>query len=124
MSIIIDNIYISNYIGGVIMERLKQLRERKNMTQVRLAIELGVSQETISGYEIGKAVPPADMLVKLADTLDASVDYILGRTDDIQLKKLSKSDLNNQELELLSIFQNLPESKRERVIGFLIGLGE
>jgi len=124
MSIIIDNIYISNYIGGVIMERLKQLRERKNMTQVRLAIELGLSQETISGYEIGKAVPPADMLVKLADTLDASVDYILGRTDDIQLKKLSKSDLNNQELELLSIFQNLPESKRERVIGFLIGLGE
>jgi len=68
------------------MERLKQLRERKNMTQVRLAIELGVSQETISGYEIGKAVPPADMLVKLADTLDASVDYILGRTDDKQLK--------------------------------------
>jgi len=124
MSIIIDNIYISNYIGGVIMERLKQLRELKNMTQVRLGIELGVSQETISGYEIGKAVPPADMLVKLADTLDASVDYILGRTDNIQLKKLSKSDLNNQELELLSIFQNLPESKRERAIGFLIGLGE
>lgn len=124
MSIIIDNIYILNYIGGVIMERLKQLRERKNMTQVRLGIELGVSQETISGYEIGKAVPPADMLVKLADTLDASVDYILGRTDDKQLKKLSKSDLNNQELELISIFQNLPESKRERAIGFLIGLGE
>lgn len=124
MSINIDNIYISNYIGGVIMERLKQLRERKNMTQVRLGIELGVSQETISGYEIGKAVPPADMLVKLADTLDASVDYILGRTDDKQLKKLSKSDLNNQELELISIFQSLPESKRERAVGFLLGLGE
>ena len=70
------------------MERLKQLREEKNMTQVRLAIELGVSQETISGYEIGKAVPPADMLIKLANVLDTSVDYILGRTDDKRFIKL------------------------------------
>jgi len=50
------------------MERLKKLRESKNMTQVRLAIELGVSQETISGYEIGKATPPADMLINLSQT--------------------------------------------------------
>lgn len=106
------------------MERLKQLRELKNITQVRLGIELGVSQETISGYEIGKAVPPADMLIKLADTLDASVDYILGRTDDKQFKKISKSDLSNQELELISAFRNLSDSKRERAIGLLIGLGE
>ena len=70
------------------MERLKRLREGKNMTQVRLAIELGVSQETISGYEIGKAVPPADMLIKLANVLDTSVDYILGRTDDKRFIKL------------------------------------
>ena len=52
------------------MERLKQLREAKGLTQLRLAMELNVSQETISGYEIGKAVPPAEMLVKLADALD------------------------------------------------------
>jgi len=48
------------------IERLKQLREAKNMTQVRLDIELGVSPETISGYEIGKSVPPADTLIKNA----------------------------------------------------------
>ncbi len=106
------------------MERLKKLRELKNMTQVRLAIELGVSQETISGYEIGKATPPADMLVKLADILDTSVDYILNRTDNRYFNKLNKSDLNNEELELISIFRRLPQNKKERAIGFLIGLDE
>jgi transcriptional regulator with XRE-family HTH domain len=104
------------------MERLKQLREEKNMTQVRLAIELGVSQETISGYEIGKAVPPADMLIKLANVLDTSVDYILGRTDDKRFIKLLKSDLSNQEQEIISIFRKLPQNKKERLIGYIDGL--
>lgn len=106
------------------MERLKQLRELKNITQVRLGIELGVSQETISGYEIGKAVPPADMLVKLANTLDTSVDYILGRTDDKKFIKLLESDLSNQEQEIVSIFRKLPQNKKERLIGYIEGLNE
>jgi len=79
------------------MERLKQLRESKEMTQLRLGIELGVSQETISGYEIDKAVPPADMLIKLADCLDTSIDYLLGRTDIKSFNMLNKSDLNEDE---------------------------
>lgn len=102
------------------MERLKELREAKRMTQVRLATELGVSQETISGYEIDKATPPADMLVKLADCLGASVDYILGRTDE--KNSLWQSGLSQQEIELLKIFRALPENKQERAIGILTGL--
>jgi transcriptional regulator with XRE-family HTH domain len=77
-----------------------------------------------SRYEIGKATPPADMLVKLADILDTSVDYILGRTDNRYFNKLNKSDLSDQELELLLIFHKLPQNKKERVMGFLIELGE
>jgi len=106
------------------MERLKQLREAKNMTQVRLGIELGVSQETISGYEIGKAVPPADMLIKLADSLETSVDYILSRTDVKNYNLLHKSDLNDAELELLSAFRKLSNLKKERAIGLVLGLSE
>lgn len=106
------------------MQRLKQLREAKNMTQVRLGIEVGVSQETISGYEIDKAMPPADMLIKLADSLDTSIDYILGRTDIKDFKSLSKSDLSEMERDLISSFRKLPENKKERAIGFIIGLTE
>lgn len=102
------------------MERLKQLREAKGLTQLRLAMELSVSQETISGYEIGKAVPPAEMLVKLADVLDSSVDYILGRTD---IKStLRASELNEQEAELLAILRKQSQDKRTFVYDMIKGL--
>jgi len=104
----------------IFIERLKQLREAKNLTQLRLAMELNVSQETISGYEIGKAVPPAEMLVKLADTLDTSVDYILGRTD---IKStLRASELSEQEAEILIILRKQPEDKRIFVYDLIKGL--
>ncbi|WMJ79041.1 MULTISPECIES: helix-turn-helix domain-containing protein [unclassified Sedimentibacter] len=104
----------------IFIERLKQLREAKNLTQLRLAMELNVSQETISGYEIGKAVPPAEMLVKLADTLDTSVDYILGRTD---IKStLRASELSEQEAEILTILRKQPEDKRIFVFDLIKGL--
>lgn len=106
------------------MERLKQLREGKNMTQVRLGIEVGASQETISGYEIDKAVPPADMLVKLADALDTSTDYILGRTDVKAFVRFSRSDLSDVELELVNAFRKMPETKRQRALGLFTGLAE
>ena len=99
---------------------LKQLREAKNMPQLRLAMELGVSQETISGYEIGKAVPPADMLVKLANALDTSVDYILGRTE---IKStLRASELRDDEAEILSILRRQSAEKRATVFDMIKGL--
>jgi len=102
------------------VERLKQLREAKGLTQLRLAMELNVSQETISGYEIGKAVPPAEMLVKLADVLDSSVDYILSRTD---IKStLRASELNEQETEILAILRKQPQDKRTFVYDMIKGL--
>ena len=102
------------------MERLKKLREAKGLTQLRLAMELNVSQETISGYEIGKAVPPAEMLIKLADALDSSVDYILGRTD---IKStLRASELNEQEAEILAILRKQPQDKRTFVYDMIKGL--
>ncbi|WP_420314589.1 helix-turn-helix domain-containing protein [Anaerotignum propionicum] len=77
-----------------------------------LGIEVGVSQETISGYEIDKAVPPADMLVKLADCLNTSVDYLLGRTDIKDFKLLSKSDLSQAELELFFEFRKTNRNQK------------
>ncbi len=64
------------------MDRLRQLRKEKKMTQGLLSIKTGVSQETISRYETGKTTPPADMLIRLAEFFDISVDYLLERTDE------------------------------------------
>lgn len=123
----IDTIYIDNNYNnmvGINMKRLKALRESKNITQLKLGLDLGVSQETISGYEIGKACPPAEMLVKLADALGTSVDYLLERTDIKEFKPISKSDLSENERELFHLFRSLPDEKKERVIGFIMGLKE
>ena len=104
------------------MERLRQLREEKKMTQLRLGLKVGASQETISGYEIHKAVPPADMLIKLADTLNTSVDYLLGRTDEKTFNPVRKSDLTQREQELFELFRTLPKEKQDKAIGIIMGL--
>lgn len=47
------------------MGKLKQLRKEKHISQIRLSIEIGVAQETISAYERGKALPTLENLKKL-----------------------------------------------------------
>ena len=58
--------------------RIRQLREELHMTQVRLSIELEVSQETVSAYENQKHYPSFVQLVKLSNLFHASIDYIMG----------------------------------------------
>ena len=62
--------------------RLKQLRTERGMSQVRLAMELSVSQHTVSRYETGEREADYAMLIRIADLFGVSVDYLLGRTDD------------------------------------------
>jgi len=64
------------------MERLKQLREEKNLYQKDVASYLGVDRTTYVKYETGSSEPNVDMLNKLAKFFNTSVDYILGNTDD------------------------------------------
>lgn len=104
------------------MERLRKLREAKKMTQLRLAMELELSQETISGYETGKAIPPADVLMKLADLFNTSLDYLLERTDNKEFRPLMKSDLTEKERELVALYREISSDKKERAIGLMMGL--
>ena len=62
--------------------RLKFLREQKNITQQRLAIELGINQNSLSRYETGQRQADYAMLIKIADYFDVSVDFLLERTDN------------------------------------------
>jgi transcriptional regulator with XRE-family HTH domain len=61
--------------------RVKQLRESLNLEQKQLAIDLGVSQPTISDWENGRKIPSAKSTEKLADYFNVTIDYLLGRTD-------------------------------------------
>lgn len=64
------------------MNNLKKIREQKHLTQIRTSVELEVSQEVISHYEIGQSKPNVDNLLKLADYFQCSTDYLLERTNN------------------------------------------
>ena len=63
-------------------QRLKSLRSTCGISQKELAARLFVSQQTVAKWETERATPNPDMLNKLADILDTSADYLLGRTDE------------------------------------------
>ena len=62
--------------------RLKELRKKAALTQVEFAKKINVANGTVGNWESGNRQPDHEMLTKLADFFDVSVDYLLGRTDD------------------------------------------
>lgn len=67
--------------------RLRFLREKKHITQQRLAIDLDMNQNTVSRYESGKRQADYGTLIKIADYFDVSIDYLLERTNNPQRYK-------------------------------------
>lgn len=60
-------------------EHLKELRERKNISQEQVARELNISRQAISKWENNKAFPDIDNLVELSNLYDVSLDELVGR---------------------------------------------
>ena len=67
--------------------RLKELRNKRRMSQVRLSVELGVGQDTISRYENFEREADYQTLLNIADFFDVSLDYLFGRTDNPEINK-------------------------------------
>jgi transcriptional regulator with XRE-family HTH domain len=65
-------------------ENIRNLRIDKGYTQKQIGEYLGISQNTYSQYEIGVLNYPVDVLIKLADFYNVSIDYLLGRTNEKQ----------------------------------------
>ena len=61
--------------------RIKELRQSRKITQLKMAMDLNMSQNTISRYENGEREPGIIELIKIADYFNVSVDYLIGRTD-------------------------------------------
>lgn len=67
----------------MLQDNIKNLRKHKGMTQEELATQLHVVRQTVSKWEKGLSVPDAQMLQKLADTLDTDVRTLLGSTVEV-----------------------------------------
>lgn len=62
----------------VFIERLKELRDERNLSQMQLAIDAGLTQSAIASWETGSRVPSAQAIIVLAKFFGVSSDYLLG----------------------------------------------
>ena len=88
-------------------ERLKDLRKQAGLTQVGVAEKLGISQPAYASWERGVKKPTQDNLVKIAQTLNVSVDYLVGNSEE------KADELDNIELLFRMNSKGLTEEEKE-----------
>ena len=102
----------SNTLGT----RIKNLRIERNITQLKLAKYLNISNTTLSQYELGTRKPDYETLVKIAMYFNVTTDYLLGISDDAG----KTSDLKNKEKTVYSFdLSGLPEHVVEQISDYL-----
>lgn len=71
----------------MLYQRIRELREDHDLTLVQMGKILSCSQRVYSNYERGELDIPTEILIKLADFYEVSVDYLLNRTEQMQMTK-------------------------------------
>lgn len=99
--------------------RIKQLREENRMTQVRLSIELEVSQETVSAYEKEKHYPSFAQLCRMAELFHVSIDYLMGLSDIRAPVKIIEDETLNR---LIAVGKTLTKEQAELVLAYIQGM--
>ena len=100
-------------------ERIKELRKEHGWSQAELGVRGGIDSQRISRYEGGKITPSVDALVRLAEALDASVDYLV--RDDMPRQVLDGHDLGKFAGRLADLAE-LTEDDQEIVSQVVDGL--
>ncbi len=90
------------------MNRIRELREDRDLRQSDVAAATGIDQRTLSNYETGKTNPDTYAIIKLCDFFNVSADYLIGRTSEHSSKitQLENSILCIQK-ELILILEEI-----------------
>ena len=75
----------------LLYERIRNMREDKDITQAFMAKHLNIHQTTYSDYELGNLNIPVPIMIKIADFYDTSIDYLVERTDEDKAYPMVKS---------------------------------
>ncbi|HVI42983.1 MAG TPA: helix-turn-helix transcriptional regulator [Anaerovoracaceae bacterium] len=96
------------------MENLKKLRLKADLSQEKLANQLGLTQQSIHSYENGIYEPDIATLKQLAACFDTSVDYLIGNTEiRRKIEKSDKYELNAEEAEVIRKYRSLTKKNRK-----------
>ncbi len=102
-------IIMEGVISMAFGENLEMIRKQKKVSQTKLGKVLGLTQQMISSYEKNMSSPNIDVLIKIANYFNVSVDYLLGHTT-------SPSTYENAEGRLLRYFNGLSELDKEKCL--------
>lgn len=102
------------------MERLRELRKEKRLTQTQVGNYLGITVSAYGNYELGQREPSIDMLLKLADYFGVTVDYLLGRdanavtsVEPFKTKKIPT--LSEEDEDMLNTYLELSDDSKRAV---------
>lgn len=70
-----------------VSERLKSLRKEKGLSQWQVAVYCNITEKTYQNYELMTREPKLEIMVRIADYYNVSLDYLTGRTDQREVKK-------------------------------------
>ncbi len=105
------------------MNNIKNLRNKRNILQTKLALDLNLTQEAISSYETERVTPSADILIKLADYFNTNIDYLLCRTPyNLPISDLKPNNISDSQFQLLMKINNLSAIDIAKVEGYIDGL--
>jgi len=86
------------------------IRKKKGFSQADLGKMIGTSGDVIGRYERGDISPSVEVVSKIADALEVSVDYLLGKT---------KMEMDKQALKRLEDISNLPDESKRFVLNLI-----
>lgn len=98
------------------MENLKLLRKQNNLTQKQLGEITNIRRVNISRYEKGEVEPTFNILIKLADYFNVSIDYLIGHR---QNNKIDISELNEVQQNIIKMTTELNEINSVRVESYI-----
>lgn len=102
---------------------LKQIRNSKKLLQTKVAMDLNITQETISSYETGRVFPSSDMLIKLANYYNTSIDYLLCRTKyNMPINDIKPNNISDADFMLLTKINNLSAINKVKAEAYIDGL--
>ncbi len=73
--------------GDIMYQRIRDLREDRDLKQRQLSEYLNCSQQVYSNYELGQRDIPTEVLIRLANFYEVSIDYLLGQTNNPRRNK-------------------------------------
>ena len=91
-------------------DNMMLIRKKRGFSQVALGKSIGTSGDVIGRYERGDIKPSIDVVAKIADALEVSIDYLIGKTD-LQLDK--------EAVDRLVDISKLPNENKNYVLGLI-----